>query len=157
MSVDIKDHVAGRIRQAASCYTGDLHSMSDDLLAASPGGVARTPYDFTYEIVFVNRRIAKRIRGEEPEPFEMKGWIVAPPEFQNKDRAIEEFRTSTDEVLEAWEALAEDQLDRSIPLPQGEPTTPIKLASLCASHITYHDAQLNYLQAINGDGSMHWD
>ncbi len=157
MGVDIKGHIAERISNAGSCYAGDLQAMSEELLGRSPGGVARTPYDFTYEVIFVNRRLATRIKGEDPGPANVNGWIVAPEEYKNKERILSDFNESVQQVLSAWNGLAEDQLEREIPLPQGDPTSPIKLASLCASHITYHDAQLNYIQAMQGDGEMHWD
>ncbi|MBX3119082.1 MAG: DinB family protein [Fimbriimonadaceae bacterium] len=157
MAIDIKAHISDRIRTAAACYAGDLAAMSEEALANSLGGVARSPYDYTYEVIFVNRRFAARIRGEEPAPFKMDGWIMAPEEYKNRDYAVSEFNSSVQEVLDAWEALPEDQYERVIPLPHGEPTSPFKLAAHCASHITYHDGQLNYHQAALGDSDMHWN
>lgn len=157
MSFDFKNHIATRIRDAAKCYVGDMEALTQDQLNTSPGGSARSPFDFTYEVIFVNRRLARRIRGETPDPVNFEGWIVAPDEYKNKEYAISEFKSSVDDVLNAWNGLDEADFEKPIPLPQGEPTNPAKLGSLCATHIAYHDAQLNYLQAMLGDGEMHWD
>lgn len=152
----IKSHIAERITSARDTYINDLTALDHAALVQSPGGAARTPYDFTYEVVFVNRRITTRLKGGVPEAFDFAGWIVAPEEFCDKDVAIRELKASATEVLDAWNACADAELDTPIETPSGA-TSAIKVASLCATHMTYHDAQLNYLQALLGDDEMHWD
>lgn len=155
MPYDYHAALAKGIRQAAARYADDLRAMEDSVLRASPGGAARSPYDFTYEVVFVNRRIAARMRNEDPGPSPFEGWIVAPPEFCEKERAIAEVLDSAEELAEAWLAVSPDAIETVTPLPQGE-FTPIFGATLCERHMHYHDAQLNLIQAMGGDGDVHW-
>ena len=129
--------------------------MDEPTLLSSPGGVARVPIDFTYEVVVVNRRVLARLKNEDPGPFDSSGWMVAPEDFRNKRAAIDGIRESTNAVLEAWDALPEGDINKSIPLESGE-TTALKAASMCATHLVYHDAQLNFVQSLAGDDEMHW-
>lgn len=152
MATDLKTHLTDRVQQAAKVYVNDLQAMPEDLLANSPGGVARTPYDFTYELVFVNKRILTRLQGGDPGPFPQDGWMTAPDEFKSKEKCIADFEKSVNEVLTVWEEIPEEKIHETY-----GPATGVDLVSLCGTHISYHDAQLNYLQAMNGDGDMHWD
>ena len=152
---DLKSHIRGRIAEAKKMFLEDFEAMPEDQLAGSPGGCARTPYDLTFECVYVNGRVAKRLRGEDPGPFQQDGWMKAPAEFGQKESAARKLSESTEEVLAAWDALPAERVTEKIALPNGE-TSPLELASLVATHLTYHDAQLNYVQTLHGDAEMHW-
>ncbi|HRF59024.1 MAG TPA: DinB family protein [Fimbriimonadaceae bacterium] len=152
---DLKSHIRARIAEGTGMYIQDLEAMDAELLGKSPGGVARSAYDFTYEVVVVNRRVAARLRGDDPGPWPSEGWMTAPDDFKNKEVAVREMKASSEEVLAAWDALDAGAIETPIVLPTGE-TTPMSMASLIATHAVYHDAQLNYIQAIAGDGEMHW-
>lgn len=152
MGADLKQHIRSRIANAGKFYAQDLAAMAHDRLAASPGGKARSPYDFTYEVVVVNERIACRLRGEEPPPEDgTEGWIKAPPEFCDPERARQRLEESTAGVLAAWDGLPVERLGET-----AGSMTCLDLGSLCATHMMYHDAQLNMLQAIDGDAEVHW-
>ena len=144
-----------RLEDAAKCYVSDLNAMSEQLLQKSPGGTARTPYDFTYEVAYVNQRISKRLAGSEVEPWDPREWLKAPSKFQTRASAIESIESSVKQILNAWSAIPPSEVNKSITVPSGE-TTPIELISLAATHLMYHDAQMNYLQTLESDGEVHW-
>jgi len=152
---EVKKTIVDRIVQSRDCYIQDLEAMDESVLQSSPGGEARIPMDFTYEVIYVNQRILCRLRGEEPETFPSDGWITAPLEFQSKSALVTGIRETTDQIIEAWNSLPDDEINKKISLPSGE-TSPIGMVNLCATHLTYHDAQLNYIQSLNGDNEMHW-
>ena len=154
-AAEIKSFFAEKIKDSQKEYIQDLEAMSEEDLARSTGGCARNAHDFTFETAFVNRRVAKRLRGETPEPVVQDGWIMA-PEGRNKASSAEDIRSSIDEVLAAWEALPEADLSKEIVLPDGRRTSPVDLAFLVAFHTGYHDAQLNYIQTLSGDSEVHW-
>jgi len=106
--------------------------------------------------VMVNRRISKRLRGEDPGTFPQDGWIKAPAEFCSKEVAIREFRESADDVMAQFDREPEGEIERVIPLPKGE-TSPLDLITLAYNHWNYHDAQINYVQALSGDEKVHWE
>lgn len=153
--MDVKGHIRNRIEEAAACYVKDFEAIAEEDLARSPGGTARSPFDFTYEVVVVNKRIAARLRRETPPPLQREGWMTAPEEFKSKQGALQAFSASVNEVLAAWDHVSPSHVDDAIETPSGH-TTALEMASLCASHLTYHDAQLNYFQSLQGDSEMHW-
>jgi hypothetical protein len=154
----VKDYFRKQIADAQNDYVKDLDALSEEQLASTPGGAARSPYDFTFELVFVNRRIAQRLRGETPAPASNDdGWMKAPESFRSKETAKKEVAETMDEILKAWDNLDPANLQTPIKLPNGNETSAIDMASLAARHAGYHDAQLNYLQAMHGDEKVHWN
>ena len=153
----LKQYLGDSIRDSAKAYLDDLEAMPEDVLSRSPGGVARSPLDYSYEIGLINRRIAKRLRAEDPGPWPgpEEGWIAVPEEFANKAAVVDLVRSSFDEIMQAWDNFDEGELATKIQLPKGE-TSAIDLASLAARHANYHDGQLNYAQCIAGDNEVHW-
>ncbi|MBS1716073.1 MAG: DinB family protein [Armatimonadetes bacterium] len=156
MSLDLKAHMSQSLERVLRLYVQDLEALDDVRLGQSLGGTARKPIDFTYEVAFVNRRIAKRLRGEDPGPFDADGWITAPDGFTGKAEAIAELSASVQEVLDAWDRVDEADLGREIETPGG-PTNAFKVMMMAVTHTNYHDAQLNYVQSLLGDDEMHWD
>ena len=152
----LKEHLTGKLEFAKKAYAGDLRAMNEEQLIKSSGGSSRTPADFTYEIVTINKRISKRMRGEDPGEFKFDGWVKAPTEFQNKDTIVAQLEESMAEIIEAFANVPEEEMFRKIETPSGE-TSPMDLAGFAVDHMTYHDAQLNYIQTLNGDEEMHWN
>jgi hypothetical protein len=157
MTTTLKAHLKKQIEEAKDGYLKDLEAMPEEALGTCPGGSARTPYDFTYEVATVHKRIVARLKGEDPGPWPgANGWMKAPEEFQSKAFAMKEIRDTADAVLSALEEVPDHEMERRIALPNSE-TSPLDLASLAAVHLVYHDAQLNYLQSMGGDDKLHWD
>lgn len=156
MATSLKEHLRKSFETNAGFYIRDLEAMTHEQLEKSPGGQARSGYDFTFEVVVVHRRIEARLTGRDPGPYSgADGWIVAPEEFRKPEAARKEMKDSVTGVLAAFDAVPEEDLEREIPLPKGS-TSALDMIDLALTHATYHDAQLNYIQAIHGDGAMHW-
>ena len=76
-----------------------------------------------------------------------------PPHTREKGiRAVQE----GGEALAAALTTAGDRLGETVQAPWGEQLSLYQLSQVAANHILYHDGQLNYLQALKGDGDMHW-
>src|SRR5688572_6800875 len=154
----VKEHLGKGIKEAGKTFVGDLEAMPQEVLERSPGGVARTPFDYSYEIALINKRIAARLRGEDPGawPFADVKWVTCSPEFSEKSKMVDLVRTSFDELISAWDAFDENELTTPIKLPSSE-TSAHDLGSMPFAHAVYHDGQLNYAHSISGDDEMHWD
>jgi hypothetical protein len=114
----VKEFFQKKIEGARDLYLKDLEAMSQEDLGKSAGGAARTPFDFTYETVFVNGRISTRMRGETPAAVSGDdGWMKAPADFCDKVRAVAQFKSSMDEILTAWSKVDEGKLLDPIALP----------------------------------------
>lgn len=153
----LKEHLGKGIKQAGEIFVLDLEAMPQDILGKSPGGIARTPFDYAYEIALINKRIAARLRGEDPGPWPFADvkWVTCAAEYCDKDKITAFVRESFEEVNQAWQAFDETQLETPIKLPKGE-TSALDLGAMAFSHAVYHDGQLNYAQSISGDDEMHW-
>lgn len=149
---DHRAYAESQLAGARNFFRSDVEALDEAAIINSPGGKARPPIDFIYEIVLINRRIASRLRGEQVAPMDRHDeWIVAPAEFRTKATAMAEFDASMQEVIDA---LGTDVL-RPIQMPDKQ-TTAFELALFCGLHAMYHDAQLNYVQCLGGDSAMHW-
>jgi hypothetical protein len=155
MNVNVKDYAERLIKDTRDRYIQDLEAMWPEQLALRPGGAARSAYDMTYEVVFINHRFVKRIKREEPEPFVFGTWLEAPEEFRDKSRAIDAFRESFELILAELEPIPVERYDEEISMSQGTMSI-FEMATFIARHAGYHDAQLNYIQALQGDTEVHW-
>lgn len=157
MPLTFKDFVASSLDQVESIYLKDLEAMTEEQLATPQNGKARTPYDFTYEIAETNNHIANRIATGQETPWPFKGWATAPPELQSKQAAVSHFKTSVQNLRDAVSPLTEEELTQKF-VPEGreKETSKAELAHFCALHMAYHDAQLNFIQSLDGDLEMHW-
>lgn len=151
----LKDFLSGQIQEAGELYVKDLEALSAEQLASSPGGVARSPYDFTFEVAELNVKLAARIAGAAPSA-PGSGWIYAPEEFKVKEKAVSALASSCDALVKALTSVDEAVMHDPIPTSRGGQTTRAELAALAATHMMYHCGQLNYVQTLNGDGTLHW-
>lgn len=155
MPVDIFAITRQAMEETGSRMVQDLAAIPEDKVALSPGGNARKVCDFVYEVAFINRRMAARLRGESLRLLESEGWVVAPEEYRSKELLLEELQGSVTELLAAYDTHGPAGFDHVISTPFGE-STVFEAASFVTRHISYHDAQLNYVQAFFGDLEMHW-
>ena len=151
-----REKIKEKLESVKKDYANDLAAMPHDDLETSPGGQARAPYDFTYEVVVVNDRMTNAIRGVANGPWPFEGWAVAPADFRNKERAIAEIERSLDGMISVWGELEEAELCKEITSASGATSTPMDFALMCVQHTGYHDAQLNFIQAMRGDMEVHW-
>lgn len=150
----LKAFFRSQLEETLVGYLKDFDALTHEQLDVSPGGKARTAYDFSYEIAVLNERFAKRMQGIDPGDWPFEGWVVAPTDHRSKDRMREAIANSNDSLLKAWDELPAAEMFRPIATKTGE-TNPLQLASFASIHTSYHDAQLNYLQALHGDDQMH--
>ncbi len=144
------------IETATNFYTRDLDALTEEQILGCAGGVARKAVDFTYEVALINIRIASRLRGVEPPAWPAtEGFVSAPDELLSKAAILEYFAASTAEILTAAKAIPEEEAGKLVG-PEGKQDPAFKMASFAAMHTMYHDAQLNFIQSLAGDGGMHW-
>lgn len=153
---ELKEFISEKIAQASGFYVNDIEALDHETLDKSPGGKARSGYDFTHEVIVVNNRIATQLRGEDPGawPFE-DGWAVCPDSDRNKEAAISQIKSSTQAILDALKNVPSEKFNEKFKIGERE-TTFSSMANLAGVHMMYHAAQLNYLQAMQGDEEVHW-
>lgn len=155
-TVDFKAHLVNSIRHQGEMFSKDIAAIPADKQDACPMGVARTPLNFMIECAWFNVMTAKAVSGEVmPMPTEEQrkaGYEM----FGTMEKAFPHFKESVENLAAAIEGADESQLAAEIVAPWGAPISVYSLAHIAASHMGYHDGQLNYIQSLYGDGEMHW-
>lgn len=151
MSAEVHAIVRAQILESAEFYAKNLRALPEVELTHNRG--ARLPIDVTYEVVMVNRRLASRLRGQEPDPSTKE--TVAPELFRSQEVAVDEILGSAGELVQAWDEIGPDGMTNPIPAA-GEGETALSLAIFATRHIQYHDGQISMTQQLAGDTSNHW-
>ncbi|MEQ1822066.1 MAG: DinB family protein [Fimbriimonadaceae bacterium] len=149
--MDLKELAISNIDKAHDRYRKDIESLTHEQLDQHHGG-ARSAYDFTYEVANVNNRVAMRVRGEDPGA-PSDGWTVAPDDFKSKEACTAGLAESVANLKSALEACADFTEVRDLPLGK---MSIFELANFMLVHMTYHDGQLNFIQAMADDQEVHW-
>lgn len=146
--------LAGMLEDTVSTYLSDLAYVPEAQLSASPGGVARAPLDYTLECAMFARKVAASLRGDKAPDVPEEEW-EATWRAQTLESALAEVRAAADDLIATWNELPTGELTKPIPGFFGEHPAHV-MVFYVISHFNYHDGQVNYVQALNGDGAMHW-
>lgn len=153
--IDAAAELAGWTRRMTGMYCKDLAAIPEQAYATCPGGVCRTPQDITAEVAGFCFMVADRLNGKDhpmPDDAKRQAWTASLDTREKGIRAVQE----GGEALAAALTTAGDRLGETVQAPWGEQLSLYQLSQVAANHILYHDGQLNYLQALKGDGDMHW-
>jgi hypothetical protein len=143
------DVLKGLIDQTAHLYVCDLNALPEGKFATSPMGVARTPQDISTEVAGFNRLCCKLLSNQEPG--ESDGALIA-----DAATAAQEVKASAAELAQVVGSMDAAALEEPVMAPWGQEMSKYGLAQMAALNTIYHDGQLNYFQALHGDGEMHW-
>ena len=139
----------GLIDMTAYLYTLDLKALPDGKFDASPMGVARTPQDISTEVAGFNLLCCDLLANRTPESSERKM-------FTSAEEAEQGIKDSARKLSETVSQMSAEQLQEKVTAPWGQEMSKYDLAQMAALNTMYHDGQLNYFQALHGDGEMHW-
>ena len=150
------ENAIAAVEQTTAFYIKDLEVRTDEQLMQSAGGTARKAIDFSYEVGEVLLAFVARLKGLEPTPSPSgDDWAVAPEELKSKTAIIEYITTAANELVATAKAIPADEIDKLVGAP-GRQRPAWALVQFGATHTMYHDAQLNFIQSLNGDIKMHW-
>jgi uncharacterized damage-inducible protein DinB len=154
---NLKAGLIESLRMMTDLYVRDVNALGHDGMNANLGGSSRPAYDYSYEVAIVNRRIAKRLCGEDPGqwPFE-EGFVIAPEDRRNIESASDELKGACGEVCRAIESMPEERWGQVYDLG-GFSMTGLQLAIHAIDHTAYHLGQLNQMQLARGDAEIHWE
>ena len=98
------------------------------------------------EIARSNFEIAAVIAGHPPKKVETE-------DYKALQGLVME---SAGEVCKAIDSLSDEALEGEIQMPWGGMFAASEAILLPASHMNYHDGQINYIQLLLGDTRFHW-
>jgi uncharacterized damage-inducible protein DinB len=137
-------------------YGSDFAHIPADKQVTTPMGVARPASEFTAECASFNRFVAKMVRGQEVPQLTDEQRKAYYASFDTGDKAIAEFNASVEDLSAALTAASDEDLSKEITMPWGDQSPLWAAVHMAASHMMYHQGQINYIQALYGDGESHW-
>ncbi len=155
-TIEAKQILTDFLDQAGRFYLTDLTHIPDDKIDVQPMGAARTVRDFTAECINFNLMAGAALRGDDNSmPSEEERASLAGL-LDSKDKLKAAIEGSLQNITDALQTISEEGLARIVTAPWGEPLSAFRLAHVAATHMMYHDGQLNYIQALYGDSEVHW-
>lgn len=139
----------GSTMEVAQRLCKDASYIQEEMLGWRPMDHGKSAVQILSECARVNFAIANAIKGVEPgAPAEeqmdfdsLKGCVIA----------------SAEAVCSAIDTLSESTMgDDMVQMPWGTTYSALEASLLPASHMSYHDGQINYIQVLLGDTKFHW-
>jgi len=152
--IDARESLNQWLGQLKGMYIADLKAMPDQTITESAGGVARPVNVLTGDAAGLCVWLTAVLRGETPAMDE--SYADGYAQYTTKEQLIEAFSAAVDGFSGALMAADEALLQSTVMTPWGMETQIFMLSQIAVSHIWYHDGQLNMIQALNGDGAVHW-
>jgi hypothetical protein len=163
--MNIKDIALGDLTNAFRAFTQDLEALPEEAFDKSYGGKTRPVADIVQEINLFNDHIGHVLRGETP--FDWPEWDFPSEGPRTKEAVLQSFRISSERILTAIEGMTAEDLEAAVPTDGGRApyhigwaahgeATRFQRCRFMAIHAWYHCGQLNYIQALSGDGECHW-
>lgn len=149
MAIDLAEFVTKDLRGMAAMWAKDLAAHRPEEFCSSPSEKVRSVADFSYETLFVNRRLIARVTGEPVLP--MDGFPSCPEELCTPEAMAAALTESVEQFIAAM-----GDPEREIVRPDGTILTAFELGSFMNVHMMYHLGQINYVQTLCGDGDVHW-
>ena len=145
-----------RLQGSLDRYRKDLKHFTDEQFAARPGGEARSALAITAEVGLFNHACAKIVAGAGSADMseEKMGEMIA--SIDTLDKASETLVSGTEALDKAIEAASDADYQSEVMAPWGQTVTKQYMAEACCMHMDYHDGQLNIIQCMNGDTTVHW-
>jgi hypothetical protein len=143
------EKLVGLIDTASRLYVMDLRALPANSFTVSPMGVARTPQDITTEVAGFNRLCVDMLANREHNDDGRE--LLA--DVATAEVAVQD---SAKALSAAVASMSPEALLEPVTAPWGQEMTKYDLAQMAAFNTVYHDGQLNYFQALHGDGEMHW-
>lgn len=147
----LQTFLASTVRDWLDLTKKDLAALTDEQLNLSPGGVARPPQAFILEVAYLNHQIAAILSGQVQDEN-----TEETPAAMDRQALTSALAESVERVANAIETMSDEDLEREVTAPWGQPMTGAALAGLAVSHLVYHNGQLNYFQTLHGDSQIHW-
>ncbi|HXH59997.1 MAG TPA: hypothetical protein VNI20_01420 [Fimbriimonadaceae bacterium] len=152
----VREYTRQRLAGAHGRYSKDIKHFTDEQFTASPGGKARSPLQITAEVGMINDVCAKLIKGEAVEGASEEGFAAAMAQYNTRDKAVGLLNSGTAALDSALANVSDADLQTEVSAPWGGTCTKQYLADACCMNVDYHDGQLNLVQCMNGDTTIHW-
>jgi uncharacterized damage-inducible protein DinB len=151
--VDARGYTAGWLNALTGMYLADIAAIAEDQLSVSPGGVARSANVISAETVDLMNWTAEALKGNS---IEIDHTHASAATMTTHAAITSAMQAATASLAQAITEASDETLNSMCTTPFGMTMPMFMVVQIAVNHIWYHDGQLNYFQALGGDGEIHW-
>lgn len=154
--LDAKALLNGWLQGVTNMFIADVKAIPDEKWNANFGGCTRPTCELAADAIGLLFWVTKAIEAQGTPPMEEGATERLSAACTTKDGAIKMLQMGSEGLSTALMAASEETLMKTAMAPWQMESTLYGFAQIAASHIWYHDGQLNYIQCLLGDGDYHW-
>jgi hypothetical protein len=154
--IDAKGYLIGWMKALTGMYSADINAIPEAEWTKSQGGCSRPANELTADAIGLLIWTTEAIKGNTPTGDGQEEMKAIAAECANPKAATAKLADAVDNLASAIAGASDDTLNKTVDAPWGMPTPLFMICQVAASHIWYHDGQLNYIQCLHGDGKVHW-
>jgi hypothetical protein len=154
MSIDARKELVNWLHGVAGMTAADIRNIPADKWSATFGGATRPVDELVADSLAFAAWVAKAINGEVL-PYDGNTIETMRAEMPTPEAGVAKVKEVAALLAEAISSHSDEELMATIDLPWGQQSL-YSTAQTAVSHLWYHDGQLNYVQALLGDGEVHW-
>lgn len=152
--IDLRTSLSHWLAGLVDMYTKDIRATPEDKWDAPMGGATRPASVLTADAVSLMEWTTAALQGKEGD--HQAAYARLKEECKTKGGAEAALKKAADEFSAALKAASDERLASEVMAPWQMPTPVVILAHIAVSHLWYHDGQVNFIQALLGDGEVHW-
>ena len=152
--VDARGYLGAWAEVVAGMTIADINAIPEDKWNSSMGGCARTNPALVADIVTNLRWTTETMEGKTSDAYNFMDDLAV--KYVDKELAMAELAAAAKGFADTLKGASDEILNSTVMAPWQMPTPVMMLAQISASHIWYHDGQLNYVQCLLGDEKVHW-
>jgi len=142
------------IRELAKNFTVDsAQRLCRDTTYVPSEKLDWSPMDYGKSVIAILSEISR-------SNYEIAAVILGSPAKKVETQDYEELQklviNSAEEVCKAIDSMNDEALEGEVQMPWGAMFSAAEAILLPASHMSYHDGQVNYIQLLLGDTRFHW-
>lgn len=153
-TLDVRTTLNGWLAGLKDMYAKDILATPEDKWNAGMGGETRPASVLTADALSLMEWTTEALKGNETDHQaileRMKG------ECATREGAKACLEKTCSEFSSALAGAIDERLSSEIMAPWQMPTPVVILAHIAVNHLWYHDGQINYIQCLIGDGTVHW-
>lgn len=154
--VDARGYLKGWAMALADMTSKDIRAIPADKWAATHGGCTKSALQVTVETISLLDWTTEALRGNASLADDTHKMAGLKAECASQDAAIARLKGAAAGFAVALSDASDEALNAIVTPPWRMDAPLFMIAQIAASHIWYHDGQLNYIQSLLGDDQIHW-
>ncbi|MDE2127943.1 MAG: hypothetical protein KGJ62_15285 [Armatimonadetes bacterium] len=152
----LREQLKKQAEWSATCLEADLLAIPEEKRTTTFGGCSRGALSIVGDCCRTNEVTANWLLTGVVPVRDPDARAKRDAEYDTTEKMLAWLRHSVEQLKTAHDAMQEQNLLETNSEVIGVPLTRLEIADLASRHMMYHDAQLNYIQTLLGDGAIHW-